>query len=48
MFDKLGATGGGVGAHLGVVFLMVAALVAFAAAGQIGAAAFTRRDLQGA
>ena len=38
MLDKLGATGGGAGAYLGVVFLVVAALVGFAAAGQIGAA----------
>jgi ABC-2 type transport system permease protein len=38
VLDKLGATGGGAGAYLGVVFLIVAALVGFAAAGQIGAA----------
>jgi ABC-2 type transport system permease protein len=38
VLDKLGATGGGVGAYLGVVFLIVAALVGFAAAGQIAAA----------
>jgi ABC-2 type transport system permease protein len=35
---KLGATGGGVGAYLGVTFLMVAVLVSFAIAGQVGAA----------
>ncbi len=38
VLDKLGATGGGTGAYLGVVFLIVAALIGFAAAGQIGAA----------
>jgi ABC-2 type transport system permease protein len=37
-FGKLGATGGGVAAYLGVTFLMVAALIGFVAAGQIGAA----------
>jgi ABC-2 type transport system permease protein len=37
-FDKLGATGGGLGAYLGVTFLIVASLIAFAAAGHIGAA----------
>ena len=37
-FDKLGATGGGVEAYLGVTFLIVSALIAFAAAGQVGAA----------
>ena len=37
VLDKLGATGGGAGAYLGVAFLMVEAVIAFAAAGQIGA-----------
>ncbi len=37
-FDKLGATGGGVGAYLGVTFLIVSVLVAFVATGQIGSA----------
>jgi polyether ionophore transport system permease protein len=37
-FDKLGAHGGGVGAYLGVTFLIVGVLIAFVAAGQIGAA----------
>ncbi len=37
-FDKLGATGGGIGAYLGVTFLVVSVLLAFAAAGQVGAA----------
>jgi ABC-2 type transport system permease protein len=35
---KLGATGGGVGAYLGVTFLFVGVLVSFAVAGQVGAA----------
>jgi ABC-2 type transport system permease protein len=38
VLDKLGATGGGVGAYLGVTFLFVAVLVSFAVAGQVGAA----------
>ncbi len=38
VLDKLGATGGGAGAYLGVTFLMVAVLIGFIAAGQIGAA----------
>jgi ABC-2 type transport system permease protein len=38
VFGRLGATGGGVGAYLGVAFLMVAVLISFAAAGQISAA----------
>lgn len=38
VFDKLGATGGGLDAYLGVVFLMVAVLLGFAAAGQVTAA----------
>ena len=38
VFDKLGATGGGVAAYLGVAFLMLAVLVSVVAAGQIGAA----------
>ncbi len=38
VFDKLGATGGGVAAYLGVAFLMLAVLVSFVAAGHIGAA----------
>ena len=38
VFDKLGATGGGVASYLGVAFLIVGVLVAFVAAGQIGAA----------
>jgi ABC-2 type transport system permease protein len=37
-FGKLGATGGGVVAYLGITFLMVAALIGFVAAGQVGAA----------
>ncbi len=37
-FDKLGATGGGLGAYLGVTFLIVSVLIAFVAAGQIGSA----------
>ncbi len=37
-FDKLGATGGGVAAYLGVTFLIVSVLIAFVAAGQIGSA----------
>ncbi len=37
-FGKLGATGGGVVAYLGVTFLMAAVLIGFVAAGQIGAA----------
>jgi ABC-2 type transport system permease protein len=37
-FAKLGATGGGVDAYLGVTFLAISVLLAFAAAGQIGAA----------
>jgi ABC-2 type transport system permease protein len=37
-FAKLGATGGGAGAYLGIAFLLVAALLGLAAAGQIGAA----------
>ena len=37
VFDKLGATGGGVQAYLGVTFLMMAVLIGFVAAGQIGA-----------
>ena len=37
VFDKLGATGGGVQAYLGVAFLMMAVLIGFVAAGQIGA-----------
>jgi ABC-2 type transport system permease protein len=35
-FDKLGVTGGGVGAYLGVTFLMVAVLIGFVAATQWG------------
>ena len=35
-FDKLGATGGGVGAYLGVTLLIVSVLITFVAAGQIG------------
>jgi ABC-2 type transport system permease protein len=38
VFDRLGATGGGVAAYLGVAFLIVAVLVCFVAAGHIGAA----------
>ncbi len=38
VFDKLGATGGGVGAYLGVAFLIMAVLVCFVGAGQVGAA----------
>jgi ABC-2 type transport system permease protein len=37
-FGKLGATGGGVAAYLGVTFLIAAALIGFVAAGQVGAA----------
>jgi ABC-2 type transport system permease protein len=37
-FGKLGATGGGVAAYLGITFLMVAVLIGFIAAGQVGAA----------
>jgi ABC-2 type transport system permease protein len=37
-FGKLGATGGGVDAYLGITFLLVAALIGFVAAGQVGAA----------
>ena len=37
VLDRLGATGGGAGAYLGVAFLIVAVAVGFAAAGQIGA-----------
>jgi ABC-2 type transport system permease protein len=37
-FGKLGATGGGVAAYLGVTFLMVAVLIGFVAASQVGAA----------
>ena len=37
-FDKLGATGSGVGAYLAVTFLIVSVLIAFVAAGQIGSA----------
>ena len=44
---KLGATGGGTGAYLGVVFLIVAALIGFAAAGQIGSRRETRRHKGG-
>ena len=38
VLDRLGASGGGADAYLGVAFLMIEALIAFAAAGQIGAA----------
>jgi len=38
VLDKLGASGGGVGAYLGVTFLFVAVIVSFAVAGQVGAA----------
>jgi ABC-2 type transport system permease protein len=38
VLGRLGATGGGVGAYLGVTFLMVGILVSFAVAGQVGAA----------
>ena len=38
VFDRLGATGGGVAAYLGVAFLIVAVLVCFVAAGHISAA----------
>jgi ABC-2 type transport system permease protein len=38
VLDKLGATGGGVGAYLGITFLFVGILVSFAVAGQVGAA----------
>jgi ABC-2 type transport system permease protein len=37
-FRKLGATGGGVGAYLGITFLLVAALIGFVVAGQVSAA----------
>jgi ABC-2 type transport system permease protein len=37
-FGKLGATGGGVAAYLGVTFLIAAVLIGFVAAGQVGAA----------
>jgi ABC-2 type transport system permease protein len=37
-FGKLGATGGGVASYLGVTFLLVAALIGFVAASQVGAA----------
>jgi polyether ionophore transport system permease protein len=37
-FDRLGAPGGGIGAYLGVSFLIIGVLIAFAAAGQVGAA----------
>ena len=43
-FAKFGATGAGVGAYLGVTFLMVSVLLAFAAAGQIGAARAEESD----
>jgi len=38
VLERLGASGGGAGAYLGVAFLMLEALIAFAAAGQIAAA----------
>jgi ABC-2 type transport system permease protein len=37
-FGKLGATGGGVGAYLGITFLILAALIGFVAGGQVSAA----------
>jgi len=37
VFERLGSTGAGAGAYLGVASLMVAALIGFAVAGQVGA-----------
>jgi polyether ionophore transport system permease protein len=38
VFDRLGAVGGGLGAYLGVTFLITGALVAYATVGLLGAA----------
>jgi ABC-2 type transport system permease protein len=38
VLSKLGASGGGIGAYLGVAFLMVGVLASFAVAGQVSAA----------